>query len=165
MARNRVIGRDGGLPWRLPGDLAHFKSLTLGKPIVMGRRTFESIGRPLPGRANIVISRDAGFVPDGVTVCLSVDEGLEAAATVARADGADEIMVIGGAQIYAAALPRADRIYLTKVEADTEGDTRFPELRPEDWRETAREQTRSGPGDEAEYGFVVLERRDGLTGK
>ncbi len=165
MARNRVIGRDGGLPWRLPGDLAHFKSLTLGKPVVMGRRTFESIGRALPGRANIVISRDAAFTADDATVCRTVDDALAAATAVARTDGADEIMVIGGARIYAAVLPWADRIYLTEIAADSEGDVRFPELRPRDWRETARETARAGPGDEAEYRFVILERRGGLTGK
>lgn len=147
MAANRVIGRDNALPWHVPADLSHFKKLTLGKTVVMGRKTFQSIGRPLPNRHNIVVTRDPDWRADGVTVAHSLSEAL------ARAVG-EEIMVIGGAGLYAESLPFAGRIYLTEIEAAPEGDTHFPELGP-DWREMARERH---PGDPA-YSFVLLERR------
>lgn len=131
MARNGVIGRDGGLPWHLPEDLRHFKELTLGKPIIMGRLTHESIGRPLPGRTNIVISRNPAHDAPGCVVVTSLADAIKHAATLVGVDG--EVMVIGGAQIYREALPRADRLYLTRVEVDAEGDTVFPELDASDW--------------------------------
>jgi dihydrofolate reductase len=130
-ATNNVIGNDGDLPWRLSDDLKRFKAVTMGKPIVMGRITFESIGRPLPGRQNIVITRQEGFVAGGCDVVRSTAEAVEAAA------GADEIMVIGGSQIYAAFLPIADRIYLTRVHTEVEGDAFFPSLDEAEWRESA----------------------------
>lgn len=127
-ARNGVIGRDGAMPWRLPTDLKHFKALTLGKPVVMGRKTFESLGRPLPGRANIVVSRQADYAPDGVDVAPDLDTALTLAAERARAALVTEICVIGGGTIYAQALAKADRIELTRVEAEIEGDTVFPAI-------------------------------------
>lgn len=130
MARNRVIGRDNDLPWRLPEDLKRFKALTMGKPIVMGRKTFESIGRPLPGRTTIVVSRQAGLQIPGCVVADSIDAAIRAA------DGTPEIMLVGGAQLYSEALPRVNRIYLTRIHADVEGDTLFPLLDPTEWRET-----------------------------
>jgi dihydrofolate reductase len=131
MAENNVIGKDGGLPWHIPADLMHFKAVTMGKPIVMGRRTYESIGRPLPGRLNIVVTRDPSRRWDGVEVVQSLPAALERAA----AHGADEIMVIGGGDLYRAALPLAQRIYLTRVHEAVEGDTVFPDLDPAEWRE------------------------------
>jgi dihydrofolate reductase len=121
-ADNGVIGRDNALPWHLPDDLKRFKSLTLGKPVVMGRKTFESIGKPLPGRQNIVVTRDTNYRREGVTVVHDVDE------TVAAATGAPEIMVIGGAELFRLFLPRATRIHLTRVHADVTGDVMWPEL-------------------------------------
>lgn len=131
MAENNVIGKDGGLPWHIPADLKHFKAVTMGKPIVMGRRTYESIGRPLPGRLNIVVTRDPSRRWDGVEVVQSLPDALERAA----AHGADEIMIIGGGDLYRAALPLAQRIYLTRVHEAVEGDTVFPDLDPTEWRE------------------------------
>lgn len=132
VSRNGVIGRDGDLPWHLPEDLQHFKRLTLGKPIIMGRLTWESIGRPLPGRTNIVISRTPDYEAPGAEVVPSFEAALAHASPLVDADG--EIMIIGGAQIYRAALPLADRIYRTRVGVDVVGDTVFPELDSADWR-------------------------------
>ena len=150
-AANGVIGRDGGLPWHLPADLKHFKALTLGKPVIMGRRTFVSIGRPLPGRHNIVLTRDAAWAADGVTVAADLAAALAAAA-------ADEAMIIGGAAVYAAALPLATRVHLTEVDAAPAGDTILPPLDPAAWRETAR-AAHPAAGDAPGYSFVTLERR------
>jgi dihydrofolate reductase len=132
-ARNGVIGRDGALPWRLPEDLAFFKRTTMGHPIVMGRRTWESIGRPLPGRRNIVVSRQAGFAAAGAEVVPGLDEALRCC------EGSPEVFVIGGAQLYAEALPRADRLILTEIDADFDGDTHWPRPDAARWREAARE--------------------------
>ena len=128
---NNVIGNDGELPWRLSDDLKRFKAVTMGKPIVMGRKTFESIGRPLPGRQNIVISRQGGFAADGCDVVQSIEQAVEVAGA------AEEIMVIGGSEIYAAFLPIADRVYLTRVHTEAEGDAFFPSLEEAKWRESA----------------------------
>ncbi|WP_221400898.1 dihydrofolate reductase [Parvularcula dongshanensis] len=136
MAENRVIGRDGGLPWRMSGDLKWFKEVTLGKPVIMGRTTYESIGRPLPGRENIVLSRQTDFAPGGVQVASTIEDGLALANEWGAETGADEVCVIGGGAVYAEALPRADRIYLTVIEAEVEGDTRFPPLDEADWTVT-----------------------------
>ncbi len=135
VSENGVIGRDGGLPWHLPEDLRRFKAATLGKPVVMGRRTFDSIGRALPGRHNIVLTRHAGFRPadPSVTVAHDLDDALRAAGDV------PEIMIIGGAEIYALCLPRAGRILLTRVHSRIEGDTVFAELDPAEWRVVSRE--------------------------
>jgi len=153
MARNRVIGRDNQLPWRLPADLAYFKRVTMGHPVIMGRRTYESIGRPLPGRLNIVVSRSPQFSAPGCTVVPSLAEAWRAAGD------AEEVCVIGGTSIFAEALPAADRIHLTEVEAEVPGDTWFPEFDRGEW--TEREVERHAPDERHAYPFriVVLERR------
>lgn len=156
-ARNGVIGRDGGLPWRIPADLKHFKRLTIGKPVMMGRTTFQSIGKPLPGRHNIVLTRDAGWSAAGVTVAPNLAEAVAAAGLDPRAR-ADEIMVIGGAQIYAEALPSATRVHLTEVHAEPDGDTAMPCFGPDIWAETWRED-HPAEGETPGYSFVTLERR------
>ena len=153
MARGRVIGRDGDMPWHLPADLAHFKALTLGHPVLMGRRTFESIGRPLPGRTNIVISRTRPQLPEGVQLAAGLEEGMCLAAD------APQLMVIGGGQIYAEALPLARRLELTLIDAEIDGDTFFPEFDAQDWRVRA---TRARPADARNahaLNFITLERR------
>ena len=161
MCENRVIGRDGGMPWHLPGELQYFKKITMAKPVVMGRRTFESIGRPLPGRANIVISRDTNYAPDGVTVVHTLDDALRIAGERAVAGGATEVMVIGGGQIYAETLEKANRVYLTEIHATIDGDTFFPELLTEHWREVSRFSDESGEHSDPRYSFVILERERG----
>lgn len=158
IAANGVIGRDDGLPWRLPGDLKHFKSLTLGKPVIMGRKTFQTIGRPLPGRSNIVLTRDPEFRPEGVQVATQLDDALTFAREEAARLGADEIAIIGGATLYAEALSRAARLYVTEVQASPEGDVRFPSFDPSQWREVSRSEPAQRKGDEFAYSFVVLER-------
>ena len=152
MSENRVIGRDNDLPWRLPADLAHFKRLTLGKPIIMGRKTYESIGRPLPGRQNIVLTRDATFQAPGCDICLDLDQAM------AAAGDAEEVMIIGGGALYETLLERADRIYLTEVHADIEGDTWFPELDTSSWKEVTRERHAADERNRLDYSFVTLER-------
>lgn len=154
IADNGVIGREGGLPWHLSADLRHFKSLTMGHAIIMGRRTHESIGKPLPGRTNIVITRDPDYATDGVTVVHSLDEAV--AKAMAKSD-LDEAMIIGGAQIYRMALDRAARIYLTEVHMEADGETRFPAFDRAAWQESAREDF-AGVGDAPAYSFVTLER-------
>lgn len=158
-ADNGVIGRAGGLPWHLSGDLKFFKAQTLGKPVVMGRKTFQSIGKPLPGRPNLVITRDPQFRPEGVEVFATVEEALQRAQQLARESDAGEIMVIGGGQIYQRTLPLAERIYLTEVHAQPEGDTSFPDLDPALWREVRRDPPVSGGAEQPAYSIVVLERK------
>lgn len=160
VAENGVIGRDGGLPWRLSSDLKRFRQLTMGKPIVMGRKTYDSIGKPLDGRENIVITSDATFAPPGVVVARSAEEALRLAATAARRLDVSEIMVIGGAQLYAALLGAAGRIYLTRVHCSIEGDTHFPALDEGAWREVGREPLEQGERDDWPATLVVLERID-----
>jgi dihydrofolate reductase len=155
-ADNGVIGRDNALPWHLPADLRHFKRLTVGKPVVMGRRTFDSIGKPLPGRHNIVLTRDPDWRAEGVTVVPNLAEAI-AAAGLDPKTRAEEVMIIGGAAVYAEALPIATRIYLTEVHAAPEGDTVLPPFEPARWRETAREDHPAEEGQPA-YSFVTLER-------
>ena len=150
-ARNGVIGASGGLPWRLPEDLAFFKRTTMGHPIVMGRKTWESIGRPLPGRRSIVITRNRTFSPAGAEVAHSLDEA------IALCRDSDEIFVIGGAQLYADALPRADRLLLTEIHADFEGDTHLPAPSPARWTETNREP--HPPAGSREFGFDFVDYR------
>lgn len=164
VAENGVIGKDGGLPWRLSSDLKTFRRLTMGKPIIMGRRTFQSIGKPLDGRDNIVVTRDPNFVAPGVSVADSVADALTLARVMARTRGADEIMVIGGADIYKVALPAADRIYLTRVHASPDGDRHFPELPSEDWREVSREALPQGERDAHPSTLIVLERNESGQG-
>jgi dihydrofolate reductase len=153
VARNGVIGRDGELPWRISADLKYFKSTTMGKPIIMGRRTFESIGRALPGRLNIVVSRNAGFTADGVEIAADLDQALQ----IAALQGGGEVMVIGGGEIYAAAMPRADRLYITEIHTDAEGDVLFPTFDRAQWRETSREDHAADGGTPA-FSFVTLDR-------
>ena len=157
LGQNRVIGREGGLPWHLSGDLKFFKATTMGKPIVMGRKTFESIGRPLPGRPNIVITRQEDYAPDGVQVCATVEEALDLASSLATDMGEEEVMIIGGAQIYALLLDRTDRLYLTEVELAPEGDAYFPEIDHNQWVEISRE-TVPADGDSPEFAFVTYDR-------
>jgi dihydrofolate reductase len=159
VAENGVIGRDGGMPWHLPGDLKHFKRTTLGKPVIMGRRTFDSIGRkPLPGRPNIVLTRDKNFRADGVTVAATLDEALQIAEQEAVKANADEIAIIGGSTLYEETLPRADRLYLTEVHASPKGDARFPAFGRAEWREVSRDGPHRGPGEEFGYSFVTFDR-------
>lgn len=138
MAHNRVIGRDGDMPWHLPSELQYFKELTLGKPIIMGRHTFASIGRPLPGRHNIVITSKPNTLPAGVSAASNPTEALDIAKSTAAVDGIElqEVMVIGGGQIYAAFLPMATRLYLTQIDLQVDGDTYFPEYHPDEWQRT-----------------------------
>lgn len=160
MSENRVIGRGGTLPWRLPGELRYFRAVTLGKPVLMGRKTFASLPKPLPGRTNIVLTRDAEFTADPrVKVVHDLDAALEAGRAQALVDGVDELMVIGGAELYAAALPRADRLYLTLVHAEVEGDTFFPEFDERAFEERRRLHVPADGEDVFDYSLVLLERR------
>ncbi|MDZ7853690.1 MAG: dihydrofolate reductase [Halomonas sp.] len=157
MAKNRVIGVDNQLPWYLPEDLKFFKRMTQAKPLVMGRKTYQSIGRPLPGRLNIVVTRDPGFHHDGIRVCHDLAAALSLADQQATIDGVDEIMVMGGAQIYAQALPYASRLYITEVDVEVEGDARFPELDIAEWQEVQRVPGEPAEGQPA-YQFVQYRR-------
>ena len=138
MAENRVIGRNNQLPWYLPNDLKYFKAVTMGKPIIMGRKTYESIGKPLPGRTNIVVTTQPSWTADGVRVAHSIDEALTLAQSVAIVEGADEVMIIGGAQLYTEMLDRVERLYLTLIHAEVEGDAHFPELDLSLWNPLSR---------------------------
>jgi dihydrofolate reductase len=158
VARNGVIGKAGGLPWRLSSDLKTFRRLTMGKPIVMGRRTFQSLGKPLDGRPNLVVTRDLNFRANGAEVFSTLDAALARARQHAEAAGVHEVMVIGGADIYAQVLARADRIYWTEVAAEPDGDTWFPTLDRSQWREAAREAIPQGPKDDCAATLVTLER-------
>jgi len=159
-ARNGVIGRDGDLPWRLRSDLQRFKAVTMGKPCIMGRKTWDSLPlKPLPGRLNLVLSKDESFEPKGAVACTSLDEAVEIAREQAMEDGVDEICVIGGAGIFAAALPRARRLYLTEVEAEPEGDVLFPAFDEAAWTEVSTEKVAPSEKDDHAFVFCVLERR------
>ena len=157
-AQNRVVGIDNKLPWHLPEDLKYFKRCTSGKAIIMGRKTFESIGRPLPNRTNIVISRNPEFNMDGVKVVSTLDEAIELAKAVNEINGIDEIMVIGGATIYELTLPLADRLYLTHVHANVEGDAYFPEVDFSSWHEVERADYSASETNPYDYSFVVYEK-------
>jgi dihydrofolate reductase len=158
-ARNGVIGRDGGLPWRLKSDLAWFKSVTVGKPVIMGRRTWDSLPfKPLPGRLNIVLTRDGSFESRHALAFENFNEAVATAREQAEEDGASEICVIGGAALYALALPKAHRIYMTEVAADPEGDTLFPAFDESAWREVSSEPRSAGDGDDHDFVLRVLER-------
>lgn len=150
VAANGVIGAGNALPWRLPEDLKHFRAATLGHPVIMGRKTFESIGRPLPGRRNIVVTRNAEYQAAGCETAASL------AAALAACAGTDEVFVIGGAELYAAALPLAQRLYLTEIRAAFDGDARFPDFDRGAWRETAREHHRSAGG--IDFDFTLYAR-------
>ena len=157
MARNRAIGRDGELPWHLPRELRHFKETTMGKPIVMGRRTWQSIGRALPGRQNLVVTRDASFRAEGCEVVGS----LEAAVASARGP---EVMIIGGGQLYRQTLAHADRMVLTLVDCEPPADTWFPKWREEDWRRVAEREESADERNPFDYRVIELTRRRGRDG-
>ncbi|HCG78419.1 MAG TPA: dihydrofolate reductase [Oceanospirillales bacterium] len=159
VAENGVIGRNNALPWYLPNDLKYFKQTTMGKPVIMGRKTYESIGKPLPGRTNIVITRQADYQPEGVKVVSSVEAARELAESVCLIDGQEEAMIMGGAEIYALALPHTDRLYLTEVHADVEGDAFFPEYDKSLWQEVAREDFAAEGPNPYNYSFVVYEAK------
>lgn len=159
-AKNRVIGHDNAMPWYLPEELQHFKRTTLGKPLVMGRNTFESIGRPLPGRTNIVISRNPEFSHPGIKVASSLEEALKLADNQAVIDGSAEIMVMGGGQIYQQAFPFTSRLYLTEVDAEPEGDTWFPEVLDSEWLETSRDVYPAQEGNRYGYAIRCLQRKN-----
>jgi len=152
LAADRVIGADNEMPWHLPADLRHFKQVTLGKPVIMGRRTFESIGRPLPGRTNIVLTRDSQWQAAGVLVAHTPEQALELAGE------ADEVMIIGGGKVYQRFLPLAQRLYLTYVDARLAGDTRFPEYQQIEWHTLAQECYPADEHNPYDLRFVTLER-------
>lgn len=158
IAENGVIGNAGQLPWQLSSDLKQFRKLTMGKPMVMGRKTFNSIGKPLGGRDNIVVSRDRSFGAEGILVANDMESALQLARECAHSRGVGEIAVIGGAQIFRETLPLADRIELTRVHASPNGDTFFPELDAGDWIETWCERHSAGPKDSSDHSFIRLER-------
>jgi dihydrofolate reductase len=156
--RQRVIGVENRLPWHLPADLKHFKALTMGKPIIMGRKTWESIGRPLPGRENIVVTRQEGYGATGAKVCASLEDALHVARESAERDGLDEIFVIGGETLYRQSLSSVDRVYVTEVAAEVDGDAFYPELDEQDWSEVSRQNFAAEEGAPA-YAFVNYQRR------
>jgi dihydrofolate reductase len=156
---NSVIGRDGQLPWRLRSDLQHFRKVTLNRPVIMGRKTHESIGKLLLGRTNIVLTRDPSLVAPGAVLATSLDAALGYAHTDAVKRGADEIMVIGGSDIFAAIMPMADRLEITHVHASPEGDVLFPPIDPEVWQEISREEHFAGPNDDANFALATYVKR------
>jgi dihydrofolate reductase len=158
VAENGVIGRGNALPWRLKSDMAHFRSITMGKPVVMGRKTYLSIGKPLKGRTTIVVSRDRGFGAQGVVIAPSLDAALAAARGDAARRNCDTIVVAGGADIYAQAMPSATQLAITEVHSRVEGDTRFPAIDPKAWREIARREQKPAADDEAAFAFVTYQR-------
>jgi dihydrofolate reductase len=161
VARNGVIGAGNRLIWKLSTDLKRFRALTWGKPLVMGRKSFESIGRPLPGRETIVVTRDPGLAPDGVRIAHDVDAALSLAEEVAREMNAGEIIVAGGGEIYRQTIDRVDRLFITEVDLAPEGDVYFPAIDPARWREASRERGVRGDRDEADFMFVGYAKRDG----
>jgi len=158
VAQNGVIGRDNQLPWRLPGDLSRFKQITMGKPVIMGRATFDSIGKPLPGRDNIIVSRDINLKIEGAAVVSSPTAALDIARIVAVEKKLDEVIVMGGGQIYSALLPQADRLYLTQVLADVDGDAYFPQFDSNEWVEIANEQVAASGDNPYSFCYVTLDR-------
>ena len=161
MTEDRVIGRDGGLPWRLPGEMQYFRAVTLGKPVIVGRRTFESFPKPLPGRTNIVVSRTTRFEHPRVRMAGDLDEAIAIGEEIAARDGVDEIMLAGGAELYAQALPRADRLYMTLVHAGIEGDTLFPAFDEAAFEERRRVHVPADADNAHAWTLVMLERRGG----
>ncbi len=153
VSRNNVIGKDNKMPWHLPADLQFFKTITLGKPIIMGRKTWESLGRILPGRRHIVVTRNKDYTAEGVEIVLSADAALKQASNV------DEAVIIGGAHLYEEMLPLTDRLYLTEIDAELEGDTFFPEWNKKEWKVVSREAHPADEKNSFPYRFVVYERR------
>jgi dihydrofolate reductase len=159
IGENNVIGKDGQLPWKIRSDLRHFRSVTLDKPVIMGRKTYLSIGKPLDRRTNIVVTRDPAFSAPGVTTAPSFEAALALARADAEKRGADEIMIIGGADIFAAAMPLADRLEITHVHASPEGDVYFPVIDAKLWYEHSREARAAGPDDSADFAVAAYLRR------
>lgn len=156
VARNGIIGAENDMPWKLPSDLKRFKQMTLGKPVIMGRKTFLSFGgRPLPGRPHVIVSRDADYAPDGAEAVTSLETALERGEAIADELGTDEVIVMGGGQIYRQAIGVADRLEITEVEAEPAGDTRFPDVDPAIWTETARVRGERTDRDSADFAFVT----------
>jgi dihydrofolate reductase len=151
IAKNRVIGFENKMPWHLPAELAYFKRVTMGHPIIMGRKTFESIGRPLPGRRNIVVSRDHAYTAAGVEIMHSLDAAMAACKN-------ENAFIIGGATLYAKALPKVDRLYITEIDASPDGDTFFPALDGREWKETSRERREHDEKNQFDVSFIVLDR-------
>lgn len=160
VAENGVIGSDQTIPWRIPSDMAFFKATTMGKPIVMGRKQYETVGRPLPGRANIVITRQADYQPEGVRVVHTIEEALGLAQEIALADGVNEIMIIGGGELYAQVIGRADRLYISHIDLSPAGDVLFPSIDPQDWVIIDTPEIVPSVRDEASYRVKVYERRN-----
>jgi dihydrofolate reductase len=158
VSENGVIGRGNALPWRLKSDMQHFRAVTMGKPVIMGRKTFLSIGRPLPGRTSIVVSRDWAFAAPGVLVAGDLGTAFAAAHGDALRRQADAIMVVGGAEIYAQAMPLAARLLVTYIHRAVDGDTYFPSLDRRIWQETARDERKAAAGDDADFAFVTYKR-------
>lgn len=158
VADNNAIGINNKMPWYLPGDLRYFKAVTMGKPIIMGRKTFDSLKKPLPGRTNIVITRDHDWHHEGVKVVHSLDDAITLAEDIALINGNQEIMVIGGQQIYQQAIDQADRLYLTRVYQSFDGDAFFPEINQQQWREVSREDTQSEDDPPLTFSYLVLDR-------
>ncbi len=159
VARNGVIGAGNDMPWQISSDLKHFKALTLGKPVIMGRKTFLSLGKPLPGRPNLVVSRDAGYAPEGAEVFQTLEAAMARAGEHAGELGTSSIAVIGGGQIYKMAIAQADRLEITEIAADPEGDTYFPAIDPDIWEETQRKPGVRTERDSANFDFVTYRRR------
>ena len=158
IGENNVIGREGQLPWRLRSDLQHFKRLTLNRPVIMGRKTYESIGKLLPQRTNIVLTRDFGLLAPGAVLATSLDAALAYARDDAKKRGVDEVMVIGGSDVFAATMADADRLEITRVHASPEGNVLFPPIDPHQWREVARERHKRGPHDDVDFTTLTYER-------
>lgn len=158
VARNGVIGADGGMPWRIPSDLGFFKRITMGKPIVMGRKQFESVGRPLPGRTNIVVTRQSGYQPNGVVVLNDLDAALALARRMAEAEKATEIMIVGGGEIYRQAMPQADKLYISHVDLSPQGDVMFPVIDPLVWQSAEEFEVAADPRDAASFRAVTYTR-------
>jgi dihydrofolate reductase len=159
MASNGIIGRNNGLPWHLPEDLRYFKATTMGHSIIMGRKTWESIGRPLPGRTSIVVTRDADYVAEGAKVVYSMQDALRLAESIAVIDGTEEAFVIGGAALYATAMPIADRFHLTRVHAEVEGDTVLSGFDESQWSEVSRDDFQRNEANLFDYSICILEKR------
>jgi dihydrofolate reductase len=157
VAKNRVIGRSGKIPWRLPADMAYFKRVTMGHALIMGRKTLESVGRPLPGRTNIVVTRNPAYARSGVIVARSAEEALERARAAAGADA--EVFVIGGAEVYALFFAVADRLYITEIEADFPGDERFPVINEDEWRRTRSSPSTPDGVNPIPFNFSLYERK------
>jgi dihydrofolate reductase len=157
---NEVIGVDGDLPWKLSSDLKRFKAITMGKPVIMGRKTWASIGKPLPGRPNLIVTRDADFKADGASVWSNLEVAIAAGYAMAHASGMDEVCVIGGGELYAQTIDKADRLYVTDVDARPNGnsDAVFPKIHVDQWREMAREDFPAGPKDDHAFSMRILDR-------